>query len=68
MNDNNQKQAPDRRLARRRLLQLLSVGGLVGAGKLLPKDWVQPVLDEVMLPAHAQLTNGPLPDATDAGP
>lgn len=58
-----------RQSARRHLLQILSVGGLLGAGKLLPKEWVRPVVDEVMLPAHAQLTNGPVPDdASDAGP
>lgn len=70
MTEKTKSQPQDKRLARRRLLQLLSVGGLVGAGQLLPKEWVRPVVDEVMLPAHAQLTNGPPPDdvATDAAP
>jgi len=69
MKDKSVQMPHTRQLARRRLLQLLSVGGLVGAGKLLPKEWVRPVVDEVMLPAHAQLTNGPVPDdASDAGP
>jgi hypothetical protein len=46
-----------RQLARRRLLQLLSVGGVLGAGILLPREWVKPVVNQVMLPTHAQLTD-----------
>jgi hypothetical protein len=62
---------PERQRARRRLLQLLAVGGVVGAGSLLPREWVKPVVNQVVLPAHAQLTNGVImepDDTTDAAP
>jgi hypothetical protein len=42
--------------ARRRLLQTLAVGGVAGAARVLPEQWVKPVVDVVTLPAHAQAT------------
>lgn len=51
--------APDadsRDKSRRRLLQLLAVGGVFAGGKMLPETWVKPVIDEVVLPTHAQMT------------
>lgn len=41
---------------RRRLLQALGVVGAVSAGKLVPENWNRPVVDAVMLPAHAVAT------------
>ena len=39
----------------RRLLKAVGAGGgAVIAGKQLPESWTRPVLDSVMLPAHAQ--------------
>lgn len=46
--------AEGRETSRRRLLQLLAVGGVFAGGKMLPETWVKPVVGEVMLPAHAQ--------------
>jgi hypothetical protein len=37
--------------ARRRLLQIMAVGGT--AAVVLPEKWVKPVVDAVMVPAHA---------------
>lgn len=43
--------------ARRRLLAaLVGVGGAYAAGKSLPERWTRPVVDTVLLPAHAQAT------------
>jgi len=45
--------------ARRKLLKGLIAGsGAVVVGKSLPENWSRPVVDAVMLPAHAQ-TSGP---------
>lgn len=50
-----------RQQARRRLLKALGgAGGAFAAGKSLPETWSRPVVDAVLLPAHAQ--------ATGAGP
>jgi hypothetical protein len=41
--------------ARRKVLKnMMAAGGVVTAGKALPERWTKPVLDSVMLPAHAQ--------------
>ena len=37
---------------RRRLLKTLAVGGATAA--LLPEKWVTPVIDKILVPAHAQ--------------
>lgn len=45
--------------ARRRLLKALTAGGAGAvAVKTLPEQWTKPVVDAVMLPAHAQATAG----------
>ena len=41
--------------SRRKLLKSIAAGsGAVIAGKNLPENWARPVVDSVMLPAHAQ--------------
>ncbi len=42
------------RVSRRRLLSAIALGG--GAAAVLPERWVKPVVDAVLLPAHAQAT------------
>ena len=45
---------------RRKLLNSLAAGsGAVIAGKSLPESWSKPVVDSVMLPAHAQTSPSP---------
>jgi hypothetical protein len=44
--------------SRRKLLKSIAAGsGAIVAGKSLPESWSKPVLDSVMLPAHAQTSN-----------
>ena len=46
--------------SRRKLLKSIALGsGAVVAGKSLPESWSRPVVDSVMLPAHAQTSGGP---------
>lgn len=45
-------------VGRRRLLKALAAGG-VGAA-LLPKEWTRPIVDSMLLPAHAQGSVGSL--------
>ena len=41
--------------ARRKLLKSIAAGsGAIVAGKSLPKSWTRPVVESVLLPAHAQ--------------
>ena len=47
--------------SRRKLLKSIAAGsGAIVAGKSLPESWKRPVVDSVMLPAHAQ-TSPPSP-------
>jgi len=47
--------------ARRRLLKsVVAGGGVLATGKLLPERWAEPVVQSVVLPAHAQ-TSPPVP-------
>ena len=44
--------------SRRKLLKSIAVGsGAVVAGKSIPESWSKPVIDSVMLPAHAETTD-----------
>ena len=45
--------------SRRKLLKSIAAGGgAIVAGKSLPETWTRPVVDSVMLPAHAQTSGG----------
>jgi hypothetical protein len=45
--------------SRRKLLKSIAAGsGAIVAGKSLPESWSRPVVDSVMLPAHAQTSGG----------
>lgn len=51
---------------KRKLLKSIAVGsGVVVAGKAIPESWSKPVIDSVMLPAHAITTNDNSGDGTD---
>lgn len=54
--------------ARRRLLKSLAIGGAVIAGKNLPAGWSRPVVDAVVLPAHAQASCLAVDDTYDLNP
>jgi len=46
--------------SRRKLLKSIAAGsGAIVAGKSLPENWIRPVVDSVMLPAHAQVSPAP---------
>lgn len=56
------KEAPTKRYGRSRrdLLKQLAIGGAVigGASQTLPKKWMKPVVDSIVVPVHAQATGG----------
>lgn len=57
----------DKKGGRRKLLKTIAAGsGAVVAGKSLPESWSKPVVDSVMLPAHA--ATSPSPPPGDCGP
>lgn len=43
--------------SRRKLLTALGGGGVLAAGNALPQNWAKPVVDAVVLPAHAATTS-----------
>ena len=46
--------------SRRKLLKSIAAGGgAIVAGKSLPENWKKPVVDSVLLPAHAQTSPAP---------
>ena len=49
-----------RTISRRRLLQALVASGLAAAGSSLPANWFGPEVEVGVLPAHAQVSPGPL--------
>lgn len=63
--DDGEREEPDagRRARRRALLGTISAAGLSGAVHL-PKQWARPVVDHVLLPAHAQISGRCLLDCT----
>ena len=64
-----------RQLSRRKLLERLALGGAAISVTLLPSEWVKPVVETIVVPAHGQVS-GPSPSAPgtvavvfdDAGP
>jgi hypothetical protein len=52
---------------RRRLLKEAMLGGIVGAA-LLPERWARPVVEAVVVPAHAQTSPGQTTTTTTAAP
>jgi hypothetical protein len=65
--DNNIKEEE-----RRKILKSTLAGGAIVTANIMPDDWTEPVLDSIILPAHAQ-TSGDAADSdagsgTDTGP
>jgi hypothetical protein len=55
----NTKMSQKTNNSRRKLLKTVTAGsGAVVAGKLLPESWSKPIVDSVLLPTHAQTTDG----------
>jgi hypothetical protein len=54
--------------SRRKLLKSIAAGsGAIVAGKSLPENWTKPVIDSVVLPAHANTSPEPPPPPPPAG-
>ena len=49
-------------LSRRKLLSRVALGGAAISINLLPAQWVKPVVETIVVPAHAQVS-GPSPSA-----
>lgn len=47
---------------RRTALQRMALGGTAVSAKVFPQAWTRPVIDSVILPAHAQTTREPTDD------
>jgi len=66
---NKTKQNKNTEGSRRKILKSMAVGsGAIIAGKSLPDTWVRPVVDSVILPAHAQTSTTTLFAIGDTGP
>lgn len=55
MTDKEQKKYASRR---KLLKSVVAGGGVLATGKLLPESWMKPVVQAVVLPAHAQTSPG----------
>jgi len=42
--------------------------GTLGAGAVLPAQWTKPLINSVLMPAHAQMSPDPLPNPEDVCP
>jgi len=75
-NKSSDKQIQNKRQNRRRLIQVLALGGGIASAKLIPDRWATPAVKSVLLPAHAagsECTLGNteptgITDSTPAGP
>ncbi len=60
-----QETSPKETLGRRQLLKAIAAtGGAVAASTLLPGEWAKPVVEVGVLPAHAQISETPVPGPT----
>jgi hypothetical protein len=62
------KQDPAQQSRRRLIKTLTGTGGLILGAKALPEQWTKPVVDAVLLPAHAQATGPSLSISCTAFP
>ena len=49
-----EEESKNKQKSRRRLIQFMVAGGVVATAKSVPNSWSRPVVQAVMLPAHAQ--------------
>lgn len=62
----SQNETSQESLGRRQLLKALAAtGGAAAASSLLPGEWVKPVVEVGLLPAHAQVTPTSTPPVTE---
>jgi hypothetical protein len=47
------------KVSRRRAMKVLGVGGVVAATLMLPSKWTKPVVESIIVPAHAQASAPP---------
>jgi hypothetical protein len=47
------------KLSRRRAMKVLGAGGVVAATLMLPSKWTKPVVESIIVPAHAQASAPP---------
>ena len=55
-----------RQRGRRRLIKVLAFGGVAVTARSVPESWTQPVVEQVLLPAHAQMSPGAGPGGPGA--
>jgi hypothetical protein len=55
-------------LSRRRALKTIAAGGAIAGGLAMRGKWTRPVVDTILLPAHAQATNATAPVTTTPAP
>ena len=48
----------DKGVSRRRALSILGLGGAVVATVALPSKWTRPLVESIVVPAHAQASGG----------
>ncbi|GJL82536.1 MAG: hypothetical protein DHS20C01_21700 [marine bacterium B5-7] len=52
---------------RRKLIKALTIGGVAAGTAKLPEQWAKPVVESIVLPAHAQTTQPEAPPGPDLG-
>lgn len=67
MADEKKQGDETRELSRRKLLERVALGGAAISVTLLPSEWVKPVVETIVVPAHAQVS-GPSPSAPVPSP
>jgi hypothetical protein len=55
----NGQPAGGEKLSRRRAMKVLGAGGVVAATLMLPSKWTKPVVESIIVPAHAQASAPP---------
>jgi hypothetical protein len=56
------------KISRRRAMKVLGAGGVVAATLMLPSKWTKPVVESIIVPAHAQASAPPSTGTTPTTP